>query len=627
MNAHFVNIKVDREERPDVDAVYMEATQALTGHGGWPMTCFLTPDGEPFYAGTYFPPRRAHGMPSFPQVLDRGRARPGDDDAARSTTAARGIAERLARPGRSATSPTRRRPTPSDLDAAVARARRPVRPRRTAASAARRSSRRRWCWSSCCAITRAPATDGRAARWSSGTCEAMARGGMYDQLAGGFARYSVDAGWVVPHFEKMLYDNALLLRVYAHWWRATGVAAGRAGRPRDRRVPAARPAHGRGRVRLRARRRHRRRRGPDLRLDARRSWSTCSGADDGAWAAALLAVTAAGTFEHGASTLQLPADPDDADALGAASGPGCSRRGPSGRSRPATTRWSRRGTGWRSRRSPRRARCSTSRPGRRRARRAPSCSLACTWSTGRRPAAPGLARRRRRARTPACSRTTADVAEGLLALYSATGDARWLQQRRRAARRRCSTHFRDGDGGFFDTADDAEAAAAAAAGPDRQRDAVRARRRRPGAAVVRRAHRVGPAPRGRRGGARLSTRRWRGSYPRFAGWGLAVAEAALDGPREVAVVGDAGRSRLPAAAAPTARRGTAPGAGARRSARPGRAGVSRCSPTGRCVDGPAGGVRLPPLRLRRARRPEPAALAAAVSARGEQRLDSLASAT
>ena len=212
MNAGFVCIKVDREERPDIDAVYMNATVALTGQGGWPMTCFLTPDGRPFYCGTYYP-KDGFSATSFGRLRD------------------------LARPprrSRGGLGPHRRRVAVAWLGCpAVARTwcRRcaitpsprcwPTRTPFTAVSAGRPSSRRRRCWRRCCVTTSAP---GRRRRWrqSQRTGNAMARGGIYDQLAGGFARYSVDNAWVIPHFEKMLYDNALLLRAYAHWARRTG---------------------------------------------------------------------------------------------------------------------------------------------------------------------------------------------------------------------------------------------------------------------------------------------------------------------------------------------------------------------------------------------------------------------
>ena len=220
LNADFVCVKVDREERPDVDAVYMEATVAMTGQGGWPMTVVLDHDGSPFFAGTYFPDRPRGGQPSLRQVLtaltEAWRDRPDDvrraaDDRARPPRP-RGRARR------------RRRSTADDLDARGGRA-----GRRTSTSA--RRLRRRpevpadaWCSSSCAD----GADHDEARRMLDRTLEAMARGGIHDQLAGGFARYSVDAGWVVPHFEKMLYDNAQLVGLYARW----GTGARRPGRRR-----------------------------------------------------------------------------------------------------------------------------------------------------------------------------------------------------------------------------------------------------------------------------------------------------------------------------------------------------------------------------------------------------------
>ncbi|HZB50511.1 MAG TPA: DUF255 domain-containing protein, partial [Mycobacteriales bacterium] len=217
MNAGFVNVKVDREERPDVDAVYMEATQGMTGAGGWPMTCFLTPDGAPFFCGTYFPRPQFHRL--LAAVGEAWR-----DRREEVTGAGQRIVEALSRP---------RGVTPAPLDAAVldgaaAALRQDYDAARGGFGGApkfppsmvlefllRRHAR----------LSRSGAGDGL--DMVVGTAEAMARGGMYDQLAGGFARYSVDADWVVPHFEKMLYDNALLLRVYLHLWRETGSALAR----------------------------------------------------------------------------------------------------------------------------------------------------------------------------------------------------------------------------------------------------------------------------------------------------------------------------------------------------------------------------------------------------------------
>jgi hypothetical protein len=203
----FVPVKVDREERPDVDAVYMEATQGMTGQGGWPMTCFLTPDGAPFYCGTYFP------KPVFQRLLGSVTEawRDRRDDV---RDAGQRIVSALSAP---------RELTPAPLDAGVL----------DEAAASLRTAYDEAAGGFGGApkfppsmvlefLLRRHARAGDGLDMVVGTAEAMARGGMYDQLAGGFARYSVDAGWVVPHFEKMLYDNALLLRVYLHLWRETG---------------------------------------------------------------------------------------------------------------------------------------------------------------------------------------------------------------------------------------------------------------------------------------------------------------------------------------------------------------------------------------------------------------------
>ena len=251
--------------------------------------------------------------------------------------------------------------------------------------------------------------------------------------------------WVVPHFEKMLYDNALLLRVYAHWGRRTGVAAGAAGRRRDRRLPAARPAHRRGRVRLGAGRRHRRRRGHDLRRGRPAQLREVLGADDGAWAAQLFTVTDAGTFEHGASTLQLPADPDDARALGTGPGraAGRPRRPPPARPRRQGGHRLERAGDRRARRGRRRAR--PARPGSTPPRRArPSCCWSCHLVDGR------LRRTSRDGVVGAAAGVLedyADLADGLLALHQATGAARWLAAASRAARRGAGAFRRHADSG------------------------------------------------------------------------------------------------------------------------------------------------------------------------------------
>ncbi|MDJ0471514.1 thioredoxin domain-containing protein [Rhodococcoides fascians] len=308
MNEHFVCIKVDREERPDLDAVYMNATVAMTGQGGWPMTCFLTPETEPFYCGTYYPPAPRQGMPSFEQLLTA-------------------IAD---------TWSTRRKEV-FDASAAIVTE---LRKQSSGIPAAGRSLDADFLAASVAAVCADEDTTyggfGRAPKFPPGallegllrhyertgngevldvvrrTASAMARGGMYDQLAGGFARYSVDAEWIVPHFEKMLYDNALLLRFYAH-------AARVDDDPLVRRV-----ASDTARFML-----------GELRtangcfasaLDADTEgvegltyvWTPeqlvdTLGFEDGVWAAGLFAVTSAGTFEAGMSVLQLPAEPEDYD--------------------------------------------------------------------------------------------------------------------------------------------------------------------------------------------------------------------------------------------------------------------------------------------------------------------------
>ncbi|MBU8823405.1 thioredoxin domain-containing protein [Mycolicibacterium goodii] len=298
-NANFVCIKVDREERPDLDAVYMNATVALTGQGGWPMTCFLTPDGRPFFCGTYYP------KPNFMQLLTavaetwRDRRDEVEKASDQITTELRKMAGGL--PGGGP-------PVAPDLcDHAVAAvladedARHggfggaPKFPPSALLEGLLRHYERTGSSTALTAVER--------------TCEAMARGGIYDQLSGGFARYSVDPYWVVPHFEKMLYDNALLLRAYAHLARRTESVLGRriASETADFMIAelgdldmftSSLDADAAGRE------------------GSTYVWTPAElrdvlGDDDGTWAAAVFAVTDEGTFEHGASVLQLPADPDD----------------------------------------------------------------------------------------------------------------------------------------------------------------------------------------------------------------------------------------------------------------------------------------------------------------------------
>ncbi|MYE31283.1 MAG: thioredoxin domain-containing protein [Chloroflexi bacterium] len=223
MNEGYVNIKVDREERPDVDSVYMTATQAMTGQGGWPMTVFMTPEGEPFYAGTYFPPDDGHGRPGFRRVLEALR-HSWDTDRERLLSSASRITEQLqAATEREASGDAT---VTADL---------------TAGAVDRLRGAYDATWGGFGAAPKFPspatleflllhdhaATDADlgqpgARTMAVETLRSMALGGMYDHLGGGFARYSVDREWLVPHFEKMLYDNAQLVRAYTHAWQITG---------------------------------------------------------------------------------------------------------------------------------------------------------------------------------------------------------------------------------------------------------------------------------------------------------------------------------------------------------------------------------------------------------------------
>ncbi len=210
MNESFVCVKVDREERPDVDALYMEAVQGMTGHGGWPLNVFLTPDQLPFYGGTYFPPDPRHGMPAWTQVL---QAIAESWDVNREEIRAGGERLRGRLSGGARLSPSSAPLRESALEQAVA-------------ELAKGFDARDGGFGGAPKFPQAPVLEflllgsGRAMALT--TLHAMAGGGIHDQLGGGFARYSVDASWTVPHFEKMLYDNALLARAYLHGWQACG---------------------------------------------------------------------------------------------------------------------------------------------------------------------------------------------------------------------------------------------------------------------------------------------------------------------------------------------------------------------------------------------------------------------
>ena len=553
MNASFVNVKVDREERPDVDAVYMEATQALTGHGGWPMTVFTTPDGRPFYCGTYFPPTPRHGMPSFGQVL-ASVAQTWAERRGEVLEAGQRIVGALAGRGVPAAGSGGGPPTSEQLDAALANlsstfdARHggfgdaPKFPPSMVLEALLRHHAR--------------TGDHQAMHMVDATCEAMARGGIYDQLGGGFARYAVDGAWVVPHFEKMLYDNALLLRVYVHLWRATGSALARrvALETADWMLRELRTPQG----------------GFASALDADTdgvegltyAWTpddlrAVLGEEDGPWAAELLRVTPGGTFEHGASTLQLPRDPQDparwqrlrADLLAARE-----RRPQPARDDKVVAAWNGLAVA-----ALAEAGALLDRPD------LVEAAEAAADLQARVHVVDGRLRRVSRdgvvGRPAGVLEDYADLAEGLIALAAVTGDGRRLDLAGDLLEV-VLTRFADGAGGFFDTAED-------------QRDPQLAALRRPQDPT----DNATPAGQSAAAGALLSYAALTGSarhreaaqaalgvygplaagHARFAGWGLAVAQALVDGPREIAVVGphDDPATR---ALHRVALRGTAPGA-------------------------------------------------------------------
>src|SRR4051812_14249199 len=212
MNEHFVNIKVDREERPDLDQIYMNAVQMMTHHGGWPMTVFLTPDAVPFYGGTYFPPQDRYNIPGFPRVL-LGVAEAYKERQEEIRETGTSLITELRR--LSETGGSDRPIEPELLDAAYTGMIRnydsvnggfggaPKFPPAMALEFLLRTGNR------------------DALQMITHTCMKMANGGIYDQLGGGFHRYSTDSKWLVPHFEKMLYDNAQLIRIYLHLFQIT----------------------------------------------------------------------------------------------------------------------------------------------------------------------------------------------------------------------------------------------------------------------------------------------------------------------------------------------------------------------------------------------------------------------
>ncbi|MFI0351538.1 thioredoxin domain-containing protein [Actinomadura sp. 9N407] len=519
MNSMFVNVKVDREERPDVDAVYMEATQAMTGQGGWPMTVLMTPEGHPFYCGTYFP------RPQF-QALLQAVSKAWNEQRDEVVGQGQQVVQALTSRGPLASGGTEP-PSEEKLAAAVQVLARSYDTARGGFGGAPK-------FPPSMALEfllrhHARTQDAEALAMAGHTLEAMARGGMYDQLGGGFARYSVDDAWVVPHFEKMLYDNALLARVYAHWWRLTGNPFARRialetcdWMLRDLTTPQG---------------------GLASALDADSEgvegkfyvWTPeqlreVLGEEDGAYAETLFEVT--GTFEHGSSVLQLLRDPEDLERyerIRTALLEARQQRIPPARDDKVVAAWNGLAVAAL-------AECGAllDRPDLvSAASEVAGLVIRLHMSDDGR-----LVRTSREGVAAANSGVLedyADVAEGLLALHGVTGDPAYVRQ----AGLLLDTvldRFADGAGGFFDTADDAERLFRRPQDPTD--NATPSGQFAAAGALLSYAALTGsPRHREAAGTALAPAGLLADQHARFAGWGLAVAEAFATGPVEIAVLG------------------------------------------------------------------------------------------
>ena len=541
VNANLIAIKVDREERPDIDAVYMSATQAMTGQGGWPMTVFMTPDGDPFLCGTYYP--RERFIQLVVAVADAWKKNKGQIQT-ESIRIRQSLAENAA-----AMSALGGSAGELDLQDVTA----------TAVAGLERSFDR--VRAGFGGAPKFPPSmvlefllrhDERTGEWpalsmAEATCEAMARGGMYDQLGGGFSRYSVDASWTVPHFEKMLYDNALLAGVYTHLWRRTGQRRGREGAALARRV-----AEETCEFMLRELRTPEGGLAASLDADSDGSegafyvWTPDQlrevlGPEDGDFAVAAFGVTDAGTFEHGKSVLQRLAEPEEHERFDRLRGILLTAR--ESRNRPArddkvVAAWNGMAIG-----ALAEAGVLFGREDFLAAAQEAAELLVSVHYRAPKESSPvvGTARILRTSRDGVTGQSAglledyACVAAGLLKLSGVSGEARWATVAGELLDT-VLTAFADGNGGFYDTADDGErliyrptdptdnatpsgafAAAdallsyAALTGAERYRDAAVA------ALAV-----LPPIA---------------AKYPRAGGMGLSVAEALLSGPAEIAIVG------------------------------------------------------------------------------------------
>ncbi len=526
LNEHYVSVKVDREERPDVDAVYMQATVAMTGQGGWPMTCVLDHEGRPFFAGTYFPDRPRHGQPAFTQVLqalaDAWATR--RDEVA---NVAAGIQEHLAKEGSLGGG------APVDealLDAAVEGLRKEFDGANAGFGGAPKfppSMLLEFL------LRRAASTGGRgpALPMAEVTLRAMAGGGIYDQLGGGFARYAVDARWVVPHFEKMLYDNALLLAAYTSWYAVSNDPLARRIATETAEFVIRELGTPEG--------------GFASALDADSEgeegtfyvWTPeqlreVLGDEDGHWAAELLGVTEAGTFEHGTSTLQLRAAPDDAnrwETIKAKLFEARAHRVRPERDDKVVAAWN----------------------GLAIAALARAAGVLQEDRFLAAAVAAGELLRDVHIDGEAIKRVSRDgiagapegvledygcVADGFLALAEATADDRWLEAAGHLLDAAIDRFAAD-DGGFYDTAADAEALIARPRDPSD--NASPSGFSATVGALVRYAALTGSGRHRDVAEAAIgSVHALIERAPRFAGWSLATAQAMLDGPREIVVVGD-----------------------------------------------------------------------------------------
>jgi uncharacterized protein len=527
LNRDFVAVKVDREERPDLDQVYMAAVQAMTGGGGWPMSVFLTPDGQPFYGGTYFPPQPTHGLPAFRQVL-AGVARAWREDRLEVVGSAGRMVAALVEQGRSpAAGPA---PTHELLDAATA-------------EIERQFDARNGGWGSApkfpqpmtieYLLRRAATTgDARPLAVARRSLDAMADGGIHDQLGGGFHRYATDAIWLVPHFEQMLYDNAQLARAYTRAWEATGderyreVAAGtldyllRELRRDDGTVAASQDADTDGEeggtfVWTAAEVRE------ILGDDAPAFSAAYDVTDDGNWEGRtiLRRVIPAGDEEFEARLADARArlldvrqrrrqPARDDKALAAWNGLGVAALADAGRAF-GESRYTDAAA----------AAADQVLAGLRR----PDGRLGRSWKDGRSTGEGVL-------------EDYADLADGLLALYEATFDERWFVAARDLADQLLA-HFADPPGGFFDTADDHEALVTRP--KDVQDNATPAGSSMAASVLVRLAALTGESRYREAADAAIATvTPFLARYPTgFANW-LSAAHLAVEGIDELAIVGD-----------------------------------------------------------------------------------------